>query len=153
MKRMLNATENCETVSDSFPGRKVYYNQYNGVDTISFIMNNSSTRNNGDNAEEENQEQILCVLCNSVPCLWKEYGKIVLEGCIVWESIGLRNTSREVKNRKCRYYCYKEFTRHMHGSLGKGNRIQLPRCIQDKIREKFPNKSSRGYVGFSEHAK
>jgi len=49
---------------------------------------------------------------------------------------------------KIRYALYRSFTYARYERLGKNNRIKLGRCVEDKIKELFPNPEGVEYTGF-----
>ena len=51
----------------------------------------------------------------------------------------------ETENNQIRKQCYKVFMTLLHGSLGRGNRRELPRCIVDAIRDEYPDEVYMGY--------
>jgi hypothetical protein len=51
-------------------------------------------------------------------------------------------------NKSFRHAAYSMFIRTKYCYLGKGNRVPLPTCVVDGIRENFPDPTST-YVGFS----
>ena len=57
------------------------------------------------------------------------------------------DTLDKVDNKKIRFALYRAFTYQRYGFLGKGNRIQLGSCVENKIKELFPSEDN-AYVGF-----
>lgn len=39
--------------------------------------------------------------------------------------------------RAARYYMYRKWVYHAHGPMGKGNRVRLPPCVVEYIRDRF----------------
>ena len=58
------------------------------------------------------------------------------------------STHEIVPMKKIRYALYRSFTYARYGQLGKNNRIKLGRCVEDKIKELFPNPEGVEYTGF-----
>ena len=54
-------------------------------------------------------------------------------------------------NNKKRFSCYKEYVVLVYGSIGKNNRIRLPKCNEKYVKEKYPEVNTDGYVGFVEN--
>ena len=52
-----------------------------------------------------------------------------------------------VSNAKMRKALYRLFTYKKFGHLGKGNRIPIPNCVTDKIKEMYPDDDD-SYMGF-----
>jgi len=51
-------------------------------------------------------------------------------------------------NRRMRYAGYRSAIYFLYGKLGRRNRIQLPSCVELKMRELYPNEPGVPYVGF-----
>ncbi len=45
------------------------------------------------------------------------------------------------------FYCYQRFSHAINGILGRGNRIDLPQCVQNMVRNTYPNENN-AYTGF-----
>ena len=60
--------------------------------------------------------------------------------------------SKEVTNGLKRHMLYRNFVLVMSRGypLGKNNRVVLPRCVVEKIREKYPESEEDCYTGFIE---
>ncbi|KAE9524465.1 hypothetical protein AGLY_015186 [Aphis glycines] len=58
-------------------------------------------------------------------------------------------SSSQLTNKIWRYICYKQFTYWINSwnSIGKGNRIVIPSCVVNKIRQKYPEQDGC-YVGY-----
>ncbi|CAI6370991.1 unnamed protein product [Macrosiphum euphorbiae] len=58
-------------------------------------------------------------------------------------------SSSQPTNKMWRYICYKQFTHWINSwnSIGKGNRIVIPSCVVNKIRQKYPEQDGC-YVGY-----
>ena len=52
-----------------------------------------------------------------------------------------------VDNKKIRFALYRAFTYQRYGYLGRGNRIKLGSCVENKIKDLFPSELEE-YVGF-----
>ena len=83
----------------------------------------------------------ICMSCNEDPCLWVQHSDQILRGCQEDSNGATRS------NNECRYYCYRHFTRQIHGCLGKGNRVDLPKCVKNMIKDTFPDEKEV-YTGF-----
>ena len=94
--------------------------------------------------EEEKMEEseVVCLRCGSTPCEWITYGKDIIEGGQEMYSEG-----DNVENNKKRKAMYHLFTYLKYGHLGKGNRIPIPICVVEKIRETFPSPDGN-YMGY-----
>jgi len=49
-----------------------------------------------------------------------------------------------------RKHCYRTYTYYRYGHLGKGNRVMVPSCVSDKIRERWPEENDDDFMGFRE---
>ncbi len=87
-----------------------------------------------------------CSRCGRDPCLWFRHGENVLESC--------RNSEHlwggDITNKQRRFFCYREFTRIFHGILSSGDRRKLPECVEENIRECFPNLNGEAITGFKQ---
>ena len=91
-----------------------------------------------------------CNICESEPCLFDKHIQYVLsEVESVKEEYATVN-GQQCPNNLCRKTCYRQFSQMVNGHLGKGNRVRLPQCIEDRVRLQFPNESGRDYLGFRE---
>jgi len=57
---------------------------------------------------------------------------------------------QENKNRRMRYAAYRSVTYFIHGKLGRRNRIRLPSCVGQKIRDDYPNPPGVPYTRFQD---
>ena len=92
--------------------------------------------------EEKMESEVVCLWCGSTPCKWITYGKDIIEGGQEMYSEG-----ENVENNKKRKAMYHLFTYLKYGHLGKGNRIPIPICVVEKIRETFPSPDGN-YMGY-----
>ena len=94
--------------------------------------------------EEEKMEEseAVCLRCGSTPCEWITYGKDIIEG-----GQEMYSEEENVENNKKRKAMYRLFTYIKYGHLGKGNRIPIPICVIEKIREMFPSPDGN-YMGY-----
>jgi len=96
----------------------------------------------------------VCWLCGGTPCDWLEYsGELLreIDEKFPKDSNGNRmdgSTHEAVPMKKIRYALYRSFTYARYERLGKNNRIKLGRCVEDKIKELFPNPEGVEYTGF-----
>ena len=54
-------------------------------------------------------------------------------------------------NNQTRFCCYKEYVVLVYSSVGKNNRIRLPKCSEKCVKDKYPEKNEDDYVGFIEN--
>jgi hypothetical protein len=47
--------------------------------------------------------------------------------------------------------CYHIFCQYINGHLARGIQVELPSCIMEKVRVKYPNEGTEEYVGFREN--
>ena len=89
-----------------------------------------------------------------MPCEWIEFGKSLLENVnLIYPKDGngerIDDRNVVVDNERVRKTFCRMFTREKHGHLGKGNRIPVPNCAVQKIREAFPDPEDK-HMGFHE---
>ena len=89
----------------------------------------------------------FCEYCESEPCLWIEQKESVLYAVDEFKKDHASN-GKQCPNNVCRKFCYRQFSLILHGHLGKGQRVQLPSCVEDGVRSQFPNESGQKYMGF-----
>lgn len=57
------------------------------------------------------------------------------------------DTLDEADNKKIHFARFRAFTDQHYGYLGKGNRVKLGSCVENKIKKLFPSESEE-YLGF-----
>ncbi len=105
-----------------------------------------------DNRNDPNFQnmEIYCKVCNEEPCFCYQFQDQVIAACEFMEfERGSDNASPPMTNNERRKLCYREFTRAIHGSLGVGNRVQLPACVVQFVRDKYPDENN-SYMGFKD---
>ena len=55
-----------------------------------------------------------------------------------------------LSNSAKRFYCYKQFTFILHVHLGSDNRVKLPSCVENGVRDEFPEVDGM-YTGFKQY--
>jgi hypothetical protein len=106
---------------------------------------------------DDDDDEAVCPRCASSPCEWIELGDAVIQQAehihhrqvVDGQLVILDDNGVEVPNSKMRKLLYKTFTYLKFGHLGKNNRIPIPSCVCDKIREMHPDPEGN-YVGFHE---
>jgi hypothetical protein len=89
----------------------------------------------------------VCSHCEQMQCEWLLYGPTIVHS--VQSTHGSNpNVDRLLTNKACRHAAYTSYTRTKFGYLGKGNRVPLPKCFVNGIRDNFPDPSNN-YVGFT----
>ncbi len=69
----------------------------------------------------------------------------VLEDCELWRNSQVVTPM----NSESRKHCYRAIVRIRFGSLGAGNRVQLPECVLIGVRDAYPDEDAE-YMGFRE---
>ena len=111
--------------------------------------------------EAENAEDICCYTYGKTPCEWLEFGtpaldaiehKFNVETAIEQGYMVEVETGKRVPNNRIRFSFYQMFTYEKFGHLGRGNRIKIPSCVEDVIKEKFPDLDGNytNFIGDSE---
>ena len=84
----------------------------------------------------------VCSICQQNPC-------VVVEHLSYIHEIAMHLRNKGESNRAIRYQLYRRLSNKLHGPLGRGNRVPLPDCLVDFVRENFPNENTaEQYVGF-----
>ena len=78
----------------------------------------------------------MCPVCGGTPCDWIVYGEDVITQVELMYDEDPNKGDGTVQNNCIRKSAYRYFTYEKHGFLGKGNRIQISKCVLDGIREK-----------------
>jgi hypothetical protein len=97
----------------------------------------------GDN--DNNLEQPVCLSCGGTPCDWVKYSEDVMKEVnekfpVGEDGVRINPDSLEAAdNKKIRFALYRAFTYQCFGYLGKGNRIKLGSCVENKIKDLFPS--------------
>jgi hypothetical protein len=94
--------------------------------------------------------------CGKTPCEWLKFGVIALES--IKEKINTelsatgfvieKNSGESISNNRICFSFYKMFSYEKFGHLGHGNRIKIRKCVEDKVKEYFPDLDGE-YTGFS----
>ena len=84
---------------------------------------------------------VACTKCGNSPCL------VWLIGADLLQDGERHKRSNDAGNRQVRFRLCRSFTRQMHGVLGKGNRVPMPKCIENMIKSKFPNEDGSDFAG------
>ena len=85
-----------------------------------------------------------CVVCGSSPCDWIQVmPDIVHRGDVLKDTCcGMDGNMNSGKMRKS---LYQHYTYWKYGRLGRHNRIPIPICVRNKIRELWPSEEYMGY--------
>ena len=87
----------------------------------------------------------FCIKCGcDLECEW--YDGVGEELMRLAEN--LREIGAVRNNQETRFAMYQNYTKIVHGRNTKGVRFPLPRCIETKIKNFFPNGEGEQYVGF-----
>jgi hypothetical protein len=109
-------------------------------------------------ADDGNGSADVCQSCNMSPCDWLTYGPGILlhlnnnyvgfymneDGNVVHNQVDKATT---ITNWQLHFLPYSAFTSAKHDYLEKKNRTPLPFCVQNGIRDQFPD-VDKNYVGF-----
>ena len=118
-------------------------------------MSDAESLSEESNNSEIDDEEAVCIYCANTPCEWHVYGQELLRNTALMHYRETRNgkevvvdeSGNEVSNASMRKAMYRMFTYLKFGHLGKGNRIPIPQCVADKIREIYPAEDGK-YMGF-----
>lgn len=77
-----------------------------------------------------------CLKCQKEPCIIYQDRQLLMD-VVTMKVVGRK------PNNECRFLLYKEFTRRLHGYLGKNNRRELPECITTFTRKMFPEQDGQ----------
>jgi len=87
----------------------------------------------------------FCKHCQQNSCDWSIFGRTIVD--CVRSTIGSTAVDKALINKQYRFAAYQMYTRAKLGYLGKGNRVPLPLCVSDAVRNNFPD-PNHSYVGF-----
>ena len=88
-----------------------------------------------------------CLICGDTPCRWVHYRSEIVRRveAVYGDHLSLLPvTTKEeyswsvVLMRACRNFAFKAMSFMVHGSLGAGNRIKHPDCVEEGVRAAFP---------------
>jgi hypothetical protein len=82
----------------------------------------------------------LCEYCTQAPCCMDDYYDEMME-------IGTEMEGKH-DHKEIRHAMYRHMARKLWGSLGKGVRRELPKCIIAEVHDAYPTKKGKAYVGF-----
>ena len=94
----------------------------------------------------------MCVSVGRVPTDQELENSAVLHSTVLGESSTKKqvksNNVKQVKsNNVMRHECYQTFMYLWKGHLGKGNRIPLPKCVLQGVRQRYPSHDGM-YMGY-----
>ena len=84
---------------------------------------------------------MTCNRCGETPCLRNEHEEQLRHEATMIDDDVPPNTARRM--------LYYQYTRAVHGVLGRGNRVVTPECVRVLIREIFPDPNG-AYMGHRE---
>lgn len=124
---------------------------------VLFLPNVCDLTNNGnekgdsgdDNQEEEEEketEDTICKYCNRDPCAALDMYDLLAETGNV-----LKENDDSLTNKNVQFQLYCLASEQIHGRLGTGHHIPLPKCVQGDIQDLYPERNQE-YVGFREAA-
>ena len=89
-----------------------------------------------------------CFACSEEVCLWDQYAEDVINEVESWASYegALQDSEPFFSNSSMRKRCYRVFTVMHHGYLGKGNRLRIPECVKEGIRNSYPDLTYMGHM-------
>jgi hypothetical protein len=89
----------------------------------------------------------VCSHCEETPCEWLLYGPAIVQSVRAMHG---SNPSIDIllTNKACRHAAYTMYTRTKFGHLGKANRVPLPSCVVNGVRDNFPDPKNN-FVGFT----
>ena len=101
---------------------------------------------------EYNVADEVCELCGELPCEWITFGPTMKQRGIslyfnLPDGTNVDRNGVVVPNNPLRKNLYKMFIFLKYGRLGAGQRIELPKCVYDGIKELYPS-SDGVYMGF-----
>jgi hypothetical protein len=87
--------------------------------------------------QDEPEDEWFCPTCNHSPCSfvqWQEELETIVD-----------LMHPEATNKSKRYHMYKHIIRRLHGTLGKGNRKEVPVCFSQGLADLYPSEYYTGY--------
>ena len=82
-----------------------------------------------------------CTKCGRSPCLVANVGnKLIDKG---WRL----KQKNSLQNKQVRFRLHRRFAHLIYGVLGLGNRVPPPKCIEQIIKDNFPNEDGAAFVG------
>ena len=99
---------------------------------------------------KQEKENEWCENCCCDPCTYGDLkGSLTDKGVQFLTTMrGTGNPDTRIKMSCVRFHLYTHATRDLHGVLGKGVRIRLPKCVEEHIKVLYPD-SQREYVGYT----
>ena len=86
----------------------------------------------------------VCLLCRGSPCLLDRNYDVITNAGLEMEAHG----NGEFANKELRFAMYAAAAKAIFGTLGAGNRRELPRCVTSYIHDCYPEKSLVHYFGY-----
>ena len=102
-----------------------------------------------DNIEvgEGEEGETVCPYCNRNPCASANIYNLLAE-----HGEELKENDETLTNKNLHFHLCHLASENIHGRLGAGCRIPLPRCVQGDIIDLYPD-NNHDYVGFREAGK
>ena len=97
-------------------------------------------------SDKDSIDDITCKICAKMSC------------CLIRDKIEIDNYFEvgdkfEEPNNEKRYHCYDSFVRQFYNRvLGKNDRIELPACFENAVKNRYPEDDVNNYVGFKTSA-
>ena len=88
---------------------------------------------------------VTYVVCGKTPC------SVLEEKNILKNIFKKADNMVGASNNQTRFCCYKEYVVLVYGSVGKNNRIRLPKCSEKCVKDKYLEDNDDDYVGFIEN--
>ena len=112
------------------------------IERILFELNQNSPQSTTEGYYWEN----VCGTCQMNPCE-------IFQHLPYLHEIATHLKAQGEPNRTIRYKLYRRLSNKLHGTLGRGNRVELPACLVEFIRQNFPNEdNNEPYVGFIQNS-
>ena len=93
---------------------------------------------------EGEEGETVCPHCNKHPRASDDIHNLLAE-----HGEELKENDQTLTNKNLQFHLYRLASENIHGRLGAGRRIPLPRCVQGDIMDLYPD-CNHDYVGFRE---
>jgi hypothetical protein len=105
------------------------------------------TNNEEETRPEGNNDMSPCPYCDETPCfLYQGLYESITE---LEEKLREADYEDKLTNKQIRYQLYRHATAFIHGFLGKGKRMEIPKCVRGEILDLAPESDGK-YVGFKD---
>ena len=97
----------------------------------------------------EPEVEVPCIKCGYIPYVWSVEGTELIKWLKENPPVPTPGSLRP-QPKQMRFKAYAHIVHLLYGPLGKGHRVKLPPCVEDGIRNAWPEDEGSQYTGFKD---